>query len=506
MMALEPVRVAEALRNLSVTRTQYGRVTSIVRRYRIPRATLYRMEARFLEEICHQREGRAENPYAKELDRLMAQVASLEQDNANLRAQVEQLQSDSHRALVKCRFWLIGLGLPARVIARLLRECFGVYANRTDILRLTAQYARRATGLMQVYFWPLAQDADLDEVFIEHLPLLIASEPRALAILKTSLEEDRTVAKWSAFLDDLPHLRRTTSDRGQAIRGAIARNGHIEFHQSDIFHPKMLLHDELRIMEARCYSLMEREAHLQHIVDRTKRRGRDCRAAAVRLYKVAEQTRQAIALFDELEAAVHLAFDALRITTDAGTFNSPATAREDLQFAKAWIHEHLPSGWAKVKHALDDDALLTFLNELQSALSTLPVHSPTREDHQYVLVTLARLWEDQAQRRHRGKPVLIPTPIEEQLQNLCGNLADVKRLLFDVLDHLHASSGIECINSRVGFYRYSKRRFSADFANLIAVWHNLSPFEDGKRAGQSPAQILNIKLPSYDLFELFNVA
>ena len=157
--------------------------------------------------------------------------------------------------------------------------------------------------------------------------------------------------------------------------------------------------------------------------------------------------------------------------------------------------------------ALDDDALLTFLNELQSALSTLPMYSPTREDHQYVMVTLARLWEDQAQRRHRGKPVLIPTPIEEKLQNLCGNLADVKGLLFDVLDHLHrASSGIECINSRVGFYRYSKRRFSTDFANLIAVWHNLSPFEDGKRAGQSPAQILNTKLPSYDLFELFNVA
>ena len=505
MIAREPASVAGALRNLLVSRTQYGRVGSVVRLSGIPRPTLYRMEARFLERVCPGR--RHTSPQAKELERLRGQVVSLEQQNARLQAEGDALHAALQRAGDRTRFWLIGLGLPARVIARLLRECFGVCANRTDILRLTAQYARRATHLMQEYFWPLAQDADLDEVFIEHLPLLIASEPRALAILKTSLEEDRTVAKWSTFLDDLPHLRRTTSDRGQAIRGAIARNGHIESHQSDIFHPKMLLHDELRIMEARCYSLMEREAHLQHVVDRTKRRGRDCRAAAVRLCRVAEQTRQAIALFDELEAAVHLAFDALRITTDAGTFNSPANARENLQFAKAWIHEHLPSGWAKVKHALDDDALLTFLGELQSALSTLPVHSPTREDHQYVLVTLARLWEDQAQRRHRGKPVLIPTPIEEQLQNLCGNLADVKRLLFDVLDHLHrASSGIECINSRVGFYRYSKRRFSADFANLIAVWHNLSPFEDGKRAGQSPAQILNIKLPSYDLPELFNVA
>jgi hypothetical protein len=269
----------------------------------------------------------------------------------------------------------------------------------------------------------------------------------------------------------------------------------------------MLLRDELRAMETRCYALIEREAHLQQVLAKTRRRCRDCRAAAMRLYQVAEQTRQAIALFDELEAAVHLAFDALRLTTPAGTFNTAATARADLQFAKAWIHAHLPDGWAKVKRALDDDALLTFLDELHRDLPTLPVYSPSPEDHDDVLVALARLWEDQAPRRQRGKPVLIPADLQHQLHARCAKLPDLQEQLFRILDHLHrASSGVECINSRVGFYRYSKRRFSADFANLIAIWHNLSPFEDGKRAGRSPAQILEVDLPSYDLFKLFNVA
>ena len=505
MSARDPKSVAEALRNLWVNREQYGRVRSTVRLYGISRPTLYRMEDRFLSSIGYRRRSRTSHPIATHSERLQEEITRLKEENARLHAEASRLRTQALSTLRRTRFWLIGLGLPARVIARLLRECFGVRSNRTDILHLTQQYARRATQIMQEYFWTAAQDVDLDEIFIEGLPLLIASEPRGMTILKTSIESERTVATWGTFLRDLPHLRRTTSDRGQAIRGAVARHG-IRAVQSDIFHPIMLLRDELSVMEGRCYSLIEQEELLRQRLTKTQRRGRDCRGHAVRLYTVAQRTHEAIACFDELEAAVHLAVDALRFTTAQGTFNSPAKARADLQFAKTWIQVHLPAGWSKVKHALDDEALLTFLGELDAALPSLCVNAPTPEDRNYVLVTLARLWEDQAQRRYRAKPVRIPDHVHQQLQSRCTNLPDVQRELFHILECLHrASSGVECINSRVGFYRYSKRRFNGDFANLIAVWHNLSPFEDGKRAGQSPAQILQIKLPNYDLFDLFNV-
>lgn len=161
--------------------------------------------------------------------------------------------------------------------------------------------------------------------------------------------------------------------------------------------------------------------------------------------------------------------------------------------------------WVRNAQRLSD--AVGMLSKLETALPTIPAQSAAREDRQFVLVTLAQLWQDQAQHRYRGKSVIIPERIQHQLQSRCANLSEVQTHLFRVMDQLHrASSGVERVNSRAGFYRYSKRRFSGDFANLIAVWHNLSPFEDGKRARQSPAQILNIKLPSYDLFEPFNVA
>jgi len=507
MIALDPKTTAEALRNLWASRDQYGRVSSVVRQYGIPRPTLYRMEARFLEAIGHRRRKRPPRaPLTAEERSWREEQNRLRRENAALRAEVDRWREDKLSTVRRTQFWLIGLGLPARVIARLLRECFHVPANRTDILRLTRQYARRATQIMQDYFWPAAEDVDLDEIFIEDLPLLMATEPRGMAILKAAKEPELTVAAWGTFLHDLPHIRRVTSDRGQAIRGAVARHGNLKV-QSDIFHLIMSLRDELAVMESHCYSLIDQEDRLAQRLAKTRRRGRDSRGNAARLYKVAQRTREAIATFDEVEAAVHLAFDAFRLTTPYGTFNSPAQARADLQFAKMWIHAHLPSGWERIKRALDDEKLLTFLAELQTALRSLSMPAATPEDRNFVLVTLARLWEDQAQRRYRAQPIRIPDPILQQLQSRCSNLPDVQQQLFLILDQLHrASSGIESINSRVGLYRYSKRRFSADFANLIAVWHNLSPFEDGKRAGQSPAQILQIPLPTHDLLRLFNVA
>lgn len=508
MIARDPTTVAEALRNLSAFRKKYGRVSAMVRRYGISRPALYRLEGRFLDSLGYRRQYRTTRSRSahQQCRQLQKELARVKLANTRLQAQVDQLRAEKRNTLRRTRFWLIGLGLPARMIARLLRECFQIQANRTDILQLTRQYARRASEIMQQYFWPVAQDVDLDEIFIERLPLLIASEPRGLAILKTSLQPQRTVATWADFLRDLPHLQRATSDRGHGIRGALAHLG-IRGVQSDIFHPIMLWREELAVMEQRCYALIQQEDQLRQRLAKTRLRGRDCRAHAARLCKVAKRTQAAIACFDELEAAVHLARNALRFTTAQGDFNSPAQARADLQFAKTWIQAHWPGGWSRVKHALDDEALLTFLAELQDRLPSVRVQAPTPADRAFVLVTLTQLWENQPQRRYRAKPVQIPAAIQQQLRSRCANLPDVQQQLFGILDQFHrASSGIECINSRVGFYRYSKRRFSGEFANLIAVWHNLSPFEDGKRCGRSPAKILEMKLPSYDLFELFHVA
>ncbi len=503
--AVDPVRVSGALYNLLGFRQQYGRVTWVASHFGISRPSLYRMEQRFLAMV---REGPGRPRMSQEHNQIRIiekRLEGLEKENADLRARLEEERREKQRCVARVRFFLISFGIPARPIARLIRECFRMRANRTDVLREARRHARRATQIMREYFWAAADDADIDEIFIEDLPLYIAAEPISMAVLKTSKEDRRTEERWTVFLKEMPNLRRTTGDRGTSLLAAVSKRKDLT-HQSDVFHPKRLLGTELGKVEKRCYKLIGEEYKAEKTLADSKAKGKDSRAPSLRYRQAYRKAQEALELFDQLEEAVKVAFDALRFTTEDGKFNTAPRARELLDLAGAWIHEHLPDGWSKPKRALEDEYLLTFLEELEVALKAISVECSTPQDREYVLVGLTKLWENQARRRQRGRPVLIPPAVEQELRARCSNLPDVQEQLFCVLDRIHrASSAVECINSRVGFYRYSKRRFSGDFANLIAVRHNLSPFEEGKRAKSCPAKILGVNLPTYDIYELFRV-
>lgn len=127
-------------------------------------------------------------------------------------------------------------------------------------------------------------------------------------------------------------------------------------------------------------------------------------------------------------------------------------------------------------------------------------------EREYVLAALTFYWEQQAPRRWRGKAVVVPKNVLAELKQCCQNLEQVMEELFEILEDVpRASSAVECINSRIGFFRYGKKRFNDDFANFICVMHNLTPFLDGKRKGKSPVDIEGITLPTTDIFELFDV-
>ncbi|MBU1486555.1 hypothetical protein KKH56_00680, partial [bacterium] len=66
---------------------------------------------------------------------------------------------------------------------------------------------------------------------------------------------------------------------------------------------------------------------------------------------------------------------------------------------------------------------------------------------------------------------------------------------------LRGSSAVECANSIIMPYQQIKKRFSESFIYLVALYHNLRTFVKGsKREGRSPAEILGVKLPTYDFF------
>jgi hypothetical protein len=494
--------IAGAIFNVLRSPGQYGHVGFVASHFGLPRSSLYRFCGKFTEQFGRGSGRPPKSQQQRQIEALDKQAAELTATLAGERAERQKLERFIAECPERLQFMLICLGLPAREIAEVLDTVLGVRTSHTSVLQRARVYAQKAALIMRLYFWPAAVDVDIDEIYIEGKALFVAVDPSSMAICKTRKAEAVTAENWQRFNRELPHLRRTTSDRGPAIVCAVGRrDNHI--HQSDVFHCKRALSSELRKKEAAAYRAIKQEEQARKTLCKRRREGRDSRGPAQTYRAAVRKTAQVIELFDNLEQGVKMAYEALKLTRADRAVNSTSAARETIEFVDDWFRLLIGDGWAKARNGLRDPALLTYLGELEALLKDIDVDANSDQDRQYVLVTLIKAWENQAPRRWRGQPVRIPADIEQDLARRCADLPQVEEQLFAALACIHrASSAVESINSRIGLYRYSKRRFSGGFADLIALWHNLAPFREGKRKGQSPASILGLDLPTFDPYRL----
>ena len=481
-----------------------GRGEFICRYFRISRSTLYRKVTSFRHTLCTKPGHPPKDETQISIRQLERKCRLLKSENEELMRALEEERNQYEQNIRKLTFMLIAIGLSGRVITWILRWAFRMPANHTDILKKAQGYAEKATAIMQAHFHQHGVVTAIDEVFIEGLPVFIAVCPKSLLISNAGVYEKCTQENWTAFLREMENLKETLSDRGHAILAAVARRSELS-HQSDIFHCMHTVKKELVKMEKKCYGLITKEEQARVNLEKCKAAGKSARKSAARLRRVKEACITAIECFDNLEQAIDMAFDALRLSHGI-TLNNEKQARQTLEFVCEWIQCIHPS-WKKVISALRDPNLLKYMEKVHEALKKITGNGINPLDREYVLAILIYHWEEQAPRRWRGKQVIIPKGVRTDLQRCCPSWDHLCQELFKVLENIpKASSAVECINSRVGFFRYNKKRFNDDFANLISVVHNLTPFLDGKRKGKSPAEIQKVNLPTMDIFDLFEIA
>ena len=481
----------------------YGRKGFLCRYFNISRSTLYRKLTSFKEIFCNPSGRPPEDEIRVSIQQLERKCEILQSKNDDLNRALREERTQYEQNSRRLIFMLIAIGLSSRVIAWILRSVFELPTNHTAILKKSQEYAVKATVIMQRYFHQLGVITAIDEVFVEGLPVFLAVCPQSLLISNAGIYEKRTEENWTAFLQEMENLKGTLSDRGVAILSAIARRSE-HSHQSDIFHCMYTVKKELFIMEKKCDGLITKEQEAQTRVEKCKTAGKDARPSAAKLRRAKEVCSAAIERFDNLEQGIDMAFDALRLSHGI-TLNDEQQARQNLDFVCEWIQEIHPP-WKKVISALRDPNLLHYMQKVHDALNQITASGTNLMEREYVFAVLVDLWENQASRRWRGKEVIIPKIVRKDLERTCPDWEQLRQQIFKVLEGIpKASSAVECINSRIGFFRYGKKRFNNDFANLISVVHNLTPFLDGKRKGKSPAEIENAKLPTRDIFELFQV-
>lgn len=71
---------------------------------------------------------------------------------------------------------------------------------------------------------------------------------------------------------------------------------------------------------------------------------------------------------------------------------------------------------------------------------------------------------------------------------------------------VRARSAVECVNSVVRMHQGRHRHVSQGLLDLKRLYWNCRVFREGKRKGQSPDELLGLKLPSSDWWQLLQMA
>ena len=97
--------------------------------------------------------------------------------------------------------------------------------------------------------------------------------------------------------------------------------------------------------------------------------------------------------------------------------------------------------------------------------------------------------------------------IEQVLcERLCPQWQSAYGRVDELLRHaVRASSAVECVNSVVRMHQGRHRHVSQGLLDLKRLYWNCRVFRDGKRKGQSPYDLLGLKLPSSDWLRLLQM-
>jgi len=396
---------------------------------------------------------------------------------------------------------------------------WGAVPSRAMIGRWVQEAAAQAGRLLVVL--DLACQARvrvlcLDEIFLHRAPVLMAIEPHSMAWMAGQRGPDRSGESWREVITHWPCLEHVIADGGQGLERGVklantARCAQGEAAETvsrqamtmglDVFHTQRELERVIQRQWKQAERQLEMASQADAKVERYKRQGRDPRGVsgvAGRAWRKAER------LCDQAgnaQEAVHQITAALSWFDAKGRLYGRQTAQAQLDEASQQLQG---ACWSKVKRLLSDERTLRHLDRLSEHL-TSAVSEPVLRD------ALTRLWyiNDQIRQAQgdacmRLRQLVV---IEQVLcERLCAQWQSAYRCVDELLRHaVRASSAVECVNSVVRMHQGRHRHLSQGLLDLKRLYWNCRVFREGKRKGKSPYDLLGLKLPSSNWWQLLQM-
>jgi hypothetical protein len=361
--------------------------------------------------------------------------------------------------------------------------------------------------------WQPAVDETLsgDEIYSNGVPNLLVVGNDSLYIYALTRQPMSDGETWGCVLLETPDAPQFASDAGKGLQAG-AKEAGIEVHQLDWDHLLRPLWGQATRLEKQAYAALDKVEERASKFDQasTRRRLEQHLEAWERLSADAEVK---VALYDDFfEIAQQVDEQFALIDLESGQLRDPATGTQSLRNLGEQLQEWDGRIYEKLSTNLINWAedLFCYRPVLARALSPLIAQWGPN-----AIQALSRIWQIEAdEKRHplsvperQARQILWEESLDEALSLLGPQQLWVAwEALSQVLGRSWRGSMLaECVNSLLRPGLDGRKHTDQGYLELFRFLHNVHPFERGKRAGHSPAQLVGLNVPD-DALTLLGLA
>lgn len=470
-------RVQIAIEMMSPNRPR-GRVTHLAQAYNLSRQALYEMATKGRECLRQALVPGPHGPQAREQsvlvtkERLQRSVLAL--------SEVGVSQRDTKVCLAEMLDTPVSLGWVNGELSEL--EALAQQANES----LKPVGGETLSG---------------DEIFSNGSPNLLVVGNESLYIYALTRQDERDGDTWGCVLLDAPETAQFASDAGTGLAAGV-KAAKVSSHQLDWDHLLRPLWGQATRLERQADAALVQVEERAALFDNahTPKRLEQHLTQWEKLVAVADEKIAVLDNYCRLARAVDDCFALIDLTT--GQLTNAAQSIACLQT----VAQHLTAIPGRIYQKLAQNLynwatdLFAYQKQLSQALTPL-----IEQYGQTAIAALSRIWQCEADAKRRRLP-LPEKQVRRQIwqQALDEALACLgEERLWLAWDSVSAvlsrpwrgSMLAECVNSLLRPLLDRRKHTDQGCLELFRFLHNVRPFQRGKRAGFSPAQLAGIDLP-----------
>jgi hypothetical protein len=403
--------------------------------------------------------------------------------------------------LVRSVLVLTEVGVSQRDVELCLAELLDTAISSGWVNGELAKLEQAAAAVNQAWQPDIAETLSGDEIYANGQPNLLVVGNQSLYIYALSRQPDCEGDTWGCVLLELPECPLFASDAGTGLAAGV-KAVEIERHQLDWDHLLRPLWGQAARLEKQAYAALQQLEERAALFDKasTPKRLQQHLAKWEQLSREATEKMARYDAFERIARQVDDWFALIELQT--GQLQPVVTGISQLEALGRQLQHWSGRIYQKLSTNLQNWAANLFSYQPVLAQALRPLQTRYGAS---AIAALSQLWQIEANQKRRALSWLE----RRQQQSLWAQCLDKAYALLgetqlwaawhelcQLLDRAWRGSMLaECVNSLLRPVLDGRKHTDQGCLELFRFLHNVRPFQRGKRANHSPAQLVGLNLP-----------